>query len=161
MKRAPRSLQHHVLYRKYNGQDSEISALLGKCGLKQIESKIALFSDLPGDNGVSIDIESVIGKAITAEIFENAKKMAPFAGWSLCVLEADLPKPKEAASLEEPNLAKIILGVADSKKPHMQIKAETLKMRPNLSHKDFDRWFEIARNMQPDKFLKPGRPKRN
>jgi hypothetical protein len=34
MKRAPRSLQHHVLYRKYNGQDSEISALLGKCGLK-------------------------------------------------------------------------------------------------------------------------------
>jgi hypothetical protein len=32
MKRAPRSLQHHVLYRKYNGQDSEISALLGKCG---------------------------------------------------------------------------------------------------------------------------------
>jgi conjugal transfer/type IV secretion protein DotA/TraY len=27
MKRAPRSLQHHVLYRKYNGQDSEISAL--------------------------------------------------------------------------------------------------------------------------------------
>ena len=34
MKRAPRSLQHHVLYRKYNGQDSEISALLGKCGLR-------------------------------------------------------------------------------------------------------------------------------
>ena len=34
MKRAPRSLQHHVLYRKYNGQDSEISALLGKCGFK-------------------------------------------------------------------------------------------------------------------------------
>ena len=33
MKRAPRSLQHHVLYRKYNGQDSEISALLGKCGV--------------------------------------------------------------------------------------------------------------------------------
>lgn len=35
MKRAPRSLQHHVLYRKYNGQDSEISALLGKCGIKE------------------------------------------------------------------------------------------------------------------------------
>ena len=35
MKRAPRSLQHHVLYRKYNGQDSEISALLGKCGFKR------------------------------------------------------------------------------------------------------------------------------
>jgi len=35
MKRAPRSLQHHVLYRKYNGQDSEISALLGKCGVKR------------------------------------------------------------------------------------------------------------------------------
>ena len=34
MKRAPRSLQHHVLYRKYNGQDSEISALLGKCGFE-------------------------------------------------------------------------------------------------------------------------------
>ena len=36
MKRAPRSLQHHVLYRKYNGQDSEISALLGKCGLNSL-----------------------------------------------------------------------------------------------------------------------------
>ncbi|MDE0877446.1 MAG: CsbD family protein [Sphingomonas bacterium] len=36
MKRAPRSLQHHVLYRKYNGQDSEISALLGKCGMEGI-----------------------------------------------------------------------------------------------------------------------------
>lgn len=36
MKRAPRSLQHHVLYRKYNGQDSEISALLGKCGVESI-----------------------------------------------------------------------------------------------------------------------------
>ncbi|MCC0004331.1 MAG: hypothetical protein H6872_04035 [Methylobacteriaceae bacterium] len=36
MKRAPRSLQHHVLYRKYNGQDSEISALLGKCGAKPV-----------------------------------------------------------------------------------------------------------------------------
>ena len=36
MKRAPRSLQHHVLYRKYNGQDSEISALLGKCGIKLV-----------------------------------------------------------------------------------------------------------------------------
>src|SRR3990167_10686275 len=34
MKRAHRSLQHHVLYRKCNGQDSEISALLGKCGFK-------------------------------------------------------------------------------------------------------------------------------
>jgi hypothetical protein len=33
MKRAPRSLQHHVLYRKYHGRDSEISALLGKCGI--------------------------------------------------------------------------------------------------------------------------------
>ncbi len=39
MKRAPRSLQHHVLYRKYNGQDSEISALLGKCGLKSASGK--------------------------------------------------------------------------------------------------------------------------
>ncbi len=37
MKRAPRSLQHHVLYRKYNGQDSEISALLGKCGSRTID----------------------------------------------------------------------------------------------------------------------------
>ena len=39
MKRAPRSLQHHVLYRKYNGQDSEISALLGKCGFKPENTK--------------------------------------------------------------------------------------------------------------------------
>ncbi|WP_206526859.1 hypothetical protein, partial [Paragemmobacter kunshanensis] len=31
-------LQHHVLYRKYNGQDSEISALLGKCGIEEHQS---------------------------------------------------------------------------------------------------------------------------
>ena len=42
MKRAPRSLQHHVLYRKYNGQDSEISALLGKCGLSIVVAPSAL-----------------------------------------------------------------------------------------------------------------------
>ena len=43
MKRAPRSLQHHVLYRKYNGQDSEISALLGKCGLiRLLRSQVGL-----------------------------------------------------------------------------------------------------------------------
>ena len=42
MKRAPRSLQHHVLYRKYNGQDSEISALLGKCGVIFPDSDQAL-----------------------------------------------------------------------------------------------------------------------
>ncbi|WJS87311.1 LuxR C-terminal-related transcriptional regulator [Paracoccus sp. TOH] len=46
MKRAPRSLQHHVLYRKYNGQDSEISALLGKCGLIQCRRELGSASDL-------------------------------------------------------------------------------------------------------------------
>jgi len=44
MKRAPRSLQHHVLYRKYNGQDSEISALLGKCGIKGLVQNLELRS---------------------------------------------------------------------------------------------------------------------
>ena len=34
MKRAPRSLQHHDLYRKYHGHDSEISDLLGECGIR-------------------------------------------------------------------------------------------------------------------------------
>jgi len=42
MKRAPRSLQHHVLYRKYNGQDSEISALLGKCGSISLDGSTAI-----------------------------------------------------------------------------------------------------------------------
>ena len=50
MKRAPRSLQHHVLYRKYNGQDSEISALLGKCGFY---------------NGIISGTENAIGRAPT------------------------------------------------------------------------------------------------
>ena len=34
MKRAPRSHQHHDLYRKYHDHDSEISELLGECGLR-------------------------------------------------------------------------------------------------------------------------------
>jgi len=61
MKRAPRSLQHHVLYRKYNGQDSEISALLGKCGLNSqaIEACDAVVAVLDGpdvDSGTAAEI---------------------------------------------------------------------------------------------------------
>jgi|JI7StandDraft_1071085.scaffolds.fasta_scaffold955206_1 hypothetical protein len=50
MKRAPRSLQHHVLYRKYNGQDSEISALLGKCGISLvIKGMISSIANMSSD----------------------------------------------------------------------------------------------------------------
>ncbi len=35
MKRAPRSRQRHDLYAKYHDYDSEISDLLGECGLKR------------------------------------------------------------------------------------------------------------------------------
>ena len=34
MKRAPRSRQRHDLYAKYHDYDSEISDLLGECGIK-------------------------------------------------------------------------------------------------------------------------------
>jgi hypothetical protein len=34
MKRAPRSRQRHDLYAKYHDYDSEISDLLGECGLR-------------------------------------------------------------------------------------------------------------------------------
>jgi len=34
MKRAPRSRQRHDLYAKYHDYDSEISDLLGECGMK-------------------------------------------------------------------------------------------------------------------------------
>jgi hypothetical protein len=37
MKRAPRSRQRHDLYAKYHDYDSEISDLLGECGLKESE----------------------------------------------------------------------------------------------------------------------------
>ncbi len=36
MKRAPRSRQRHDLYAKYHDYDSEISDLLGECGIKEI-----------------------------------------------------------------------------------------------------------------------------
>ncbi|MFC3530420.1 hypothetical protein ACFOMH_19820, partial [Paracoccus mangrovi] len=36
-KRAPRSRQRHDLYAKYHDYDSEISDLLGECGLEVIE----------------------------------------------------------------------------------------------------------------------------
>ncbi|OYU37993.1 MAG: hypothetical protein CFE33_18195 [Pseudorhodobacter sp. PARRP1] len=126
--------------------------------LKQINTKIAHFFDSLGDTVDSLEVESPIGNAILAETFENAQKMAPFAGWSLCILEADLPKPTKVARLDEPNLANLILSIADSKKTLPQIKVETMKVRPNLSHKDFDRGLEMARRVQPDKFLTRGRP---
>jgi hypothetical protein len=37
MKRAPRSRQRHDLYAKYHDYDSEISDLLGECGVKRFE----------------------------------------------------------------------------------------------------------------------------
>jgi len=36
MKHAPHRYQHHDLYRKYQGQDSEISGLLGECGFNTL-----------------------------------------------------------------------------------------------------------------------------
>ena len=36
MKRAPRSRQRHDLYAKYHDYDSEISDLLGECGLTEM-----------------------------------------------------------------------------------------------------------------------------
>jgi len=36
MKRAPRSRQRHDLYAKYHDYDSEISDLLGECGLRSL-----------------------------------------------------------------------------------------------------------------------------
>ena len=47
MKRAPRSRQRHDLYAKYHDYDSEISDLLGECGVKAVH----VFADgnpLPG-----------------------------------------------------------------------------------------------------------------
>jgi hypothetical protein len=40
MKRAPRSRQRHDLYAKYHDYDSEISDLLGECGIMAL--RIAL-----------------------------------------------------------------------------------------------------------------------
>jgi len=37
MKRAPRSRQRHDLYAKYHDYDSEISDLLGECGVESFE----------------------------------------------------------------------------------------------------------------------------
>ena len=54
MKRAHRSLQHHVLYRKYNGQDSEISALLGKCGFRKMrDPKLARWLGYAVENQIT------------------------------------------------------------------------------------------------------------
>jgi hypothetical protein len=36
MKRAPRSRQRHDLYAKYHDYDSEISDLLGECGIMKV-----------------------------------------------------------------------------------------------------------------------------
>ncbi|EPG5991846.1 type II toxin-antitoxin system YafQ family toxin [Pseudomonas aeruginosa] len=47
MKRAPRSRQRHDLYAKYHDYDSEISDLLGECGLKPV--LVALATDQPLD----------------------------------------------------------------------------------------------------------------
>jgi len=63
MKRAPRSLQHHVLYRKYNGQDSEISALLGKCGFKSTDE----VGYLAGRSQLSSDLIAFMKKKPSAE----------------------------------------------------------------------------------------------
>jgi hypothetical protein len=46
MKQTSRSIQHHDLYRKYHGQDSKISELLGKCGLRPLALTFLLHEPL-------------------------------------------------------------------------------------------------------------------
>ena len=79
MKRAPRSLQHHVLYRKYNGQDSEISALLGKCGFKPDWAKHAKAAPFKrNDQMLGIMPIGVIifpGTGIQNNLADKARKM--------------------------------------------------------------------------------------
>ena len=43
MKRAPRSRQRHDLYAKYHDYDSEISDLLGECGMLSMASAESFF----------------------------------------------------------------------------------------------------------------------
>ena len=52
MKRAPRSRQRHDLYAKYHDYDSEISDLLGECGLATMDVELA-----HGSNGIDTAIE--------------------------------------------------------------------------------------------------------
>ena len=42
MKRAPRSRQRHDLYAKYHDYDSEISDLLGECGINGLNVSVDL-----------------------------------------------------------------------------------------------------------------------
>ncbi|MDH2153354.1 hypothetical protein [Sphingobium yanoikuyae] len=46
MKRAPRSRQRHDLYAKYHDYDSEISDLLGECGLQQFPMQQCVIAQL-------------------------------------------------------------------------------------------------------------------
>ena len=64
MKRAPRSLQHHVLYRKYNGQDSEISALLGKCGEKTVPKTVWQGGEFDAGNYGNTFLTDIIGSKL-------------------------------------------------------------------------------------------------
>jgi hypothetical protein len=52
MKRAPRSRQRHDLYAKYHDYDSEISDLLGECGMQPFPYKLRhIYSFMPFGNG--------------------------------------------------------------------------------------------------------------
>ena len=53
MKRAPRSRQRHDLYAKYHDYDSEISDLLGECGVKAYEELCASLGEQPANVGLA------------------------------------------------------------------------------------------------------------
>ncbi len=64
MKRAPRSRQRHDLYAKYHDYDSEISDLLGECGVKGVRNELRLHPKLAAED---------VGKVIARALHRNAE----------------------------------------------------------------------------------------
>ena len=75
MKHAPRSNQHHDLYRKCRVQDSEISGLLGECGFNidetDLVSEASFVADLGADSLDIVEISMAIEKEFGIEIFDD------------------------------------------------------------------------------------------
>ena len=118
MKSAPNRQQHYDLYSKYYGQDSEISRLLGECGVKSW-ADLLQSDDVFLRRNARIDL-SLQGEAALATIGELVQADNYREQLGGVVALSIMPEAERCKARENPGLIAAIAGLAKSEDPTLR-----------------------------------------